>query len=277
EQTPMCELFAMTCSKPATVTYSLNEFALHGGSKYKNNSGWGIAYFRDRDALTIKEPEPASDSPWVDFIANQGVESDCVIAHVRLATVGQPSLENTHPFRRALGRRTHVFAHNGTLHGLHDQQDLAELDRKPIGSTDSELSFCILLERMNSVWGDGSEIPDVKQRLDVFAEFASEMAEYGSSNFLYSDGDALFVHGHRRIYEENGGFSEPRAPGLSMRNCVACQQGPEWDVAGCHISMGHQKTMLFASVPLDDVGWEPLPERTAIAASLGEEVARVQT
>ena len=273
----MCELFAMSCSKPATVTYSLNEFALHGGSKYKNNSGWGIAYFRDRDALTIKEPEPASDSPWVEFIANQGVESDCVIAHVRLATVGQPSLENTHPFRRALGRRTHVFAHNGTLHGLHDHQDLTKLDRKPIGSTDSELAFCVLLERMDPVWGDGSEIPDVKQRLNVFAEFASEMAEFGSSNFLYSDGDALFVHGHRRIYEENGGFSEPRAPGLSMRNCIACQQGPEWDVAGCHISMGHQKTMLFASVPLDDTGWEPLPERTAIAAIHGEEVARVRT
>ena len=273
----MCELFAMTCSKPASVTYSLNEFALHGGSKYKNNSGWGIAYFDKRDALTIKEAEPASDSPWVDFIAKQGVKSDCVIAHVRLATVGGSNLENTHPFRRALGRRTHVFAHNGTLHGLHDKYDIAEMDRMPIGSTDSELAFCILLDRMKLLWGDGSGTPDIRSRLDLFAEFASEMAELGSSNFLYSDSDALFVHGHRRIYEENGGFSDPRAPGLSMRNCVACQQGPEWDVEGCHISMGHQKTTLFASVPLDETGWEPLPERTAIVASKGVELARLQT
>ncbi|MEM9331897.1 MAG: class II glutamine amidotransferase [Pseudomonadota bacterium] len=273
----MCELFAMTCRQPAAVTYSLNEFALHGGSKYKNNSGWGIAYFRDRDALTIKEAEPASNSPWVDFISKQGVESDCVIAHVRLATVGQPSMENTHPFRRALGRRTHIFAHNGTLHGLHEKHHLTELDRMPIGNTDSELAFCILLDRMRDLWGDGGVVPDVNKRLQIFAEFASEMADIGSANFLYSDSDALFVHGHRRIYEENGGFSEPRAPGLSMRNCVACQQGPEWDVEGCHISMGHQKTMLFASVPLDEVGWEPLPERTALAAFKGEEIARVRT
>ncbi len=273
----MCELFAMTCSEPASITYSLNEFALHGGQKYKNNSGWGIAYFRDRDALTIKEPEPASDSPWVDFIAKQGVQSDCVIAHVRLATLGEPCMENTHPFRRALGRRTHIFAHNGTLHDIHDDVDMTELKYMPIGSTDSELAFCVLMERMHSLWRENDDLPEIEARLDIFAGFASEMAERGSANFLYSDSDALFVHGHRRIYEENGGFSEPRAPGLSMRNCVACQEGPEWDVAGCHISMGHQKTMLFASVPLDETGWDPLPERTAIAARGGEEIARVAT
>lgn len=271
----MCELFAMSCSRPATVNYSLQEFALHGGSKYKNNSGWGIAYFQDKEALTIKEVEPASDSAWVDFISKQGLSSDCVIAHVRLATVGEPALENTHPFRRALGRRMHVFAHNGTLRGLHDKYPIHEREQMPVGVTDSELAFCILLDRLRDLWGDGSDMPDVSERLKYFAEFADEMSELGSSNFLYSDGDALFVHSHRRIYEENGGFSEPRAPGLSVRNCVACQQGPEWEVDGCHISIGDQKSTLFASVPLDEVGWEPIPEKTAIAVQKGLEVGRV--
>ncbi len=273
----MCELFAMSCSKPADVTYSLNEFALHGGSKYKNNSGWGIAYFKDKDALIIKEAEPASDSAWVNFIANQGVSSDCVIAHVRLATVGKPVLQNTHPFRQPLGRRMHAFAHNGTLRGIHDDFTIAELGHMPIGDTDSELAFCLLMERMKELWKDGSTIPDKQERLELFAKFASDMAHYGSSNFLYSDGDTLFVHAHRRIYEEYGGFSDPRAPGLSIRNCVACQQGPEWSVDGCNIKIGHQKSILFASVPLDEEGWEPLPEQTAIAVSKGEEVGRIST
>ena len=35
--------------------------------------------------------------------------------------------------------------------------------------------------------------------------------------------------------------------------------------------------MIFASVPLDDFGWEPLPEGTALAVRLGEEVARRST
>lgn len=273
----MCELFAMSCSKPADVTYSLNEFALHGGSKYKNNSGWGIAYFQDKDALIIKEAQPASDSAWVNFIANEGVSSDCVIAHVRLATVGEPLLQNTHPFRMTLGRRMHAFAHNGTLHGLHDDSAISDLSHMPIGETDSELAFSLLLERMKVLWGDGSNMPAPSERLKVFAEFASDMAKYGSSNFLYSDGDTLFVHAHRRIFEEEGGFSDPRAPGLSIRNCVACQQGPEWGVDGCNIKMGKQKSILFASVPLDEEGWEPLPEQTAIAVSKGEEIGRIST
>ena len=269
----MCELFAMSCSKPSPLSYSLTEFARHGGMSYQNNSGWGIAYFQDRDALVVREASPASDSPWVKFIAEQGLASNCVIAHVRLATVGEPMLHNTHPFRRALGRRTHIFAHNGTLNGLHDRYPSQHLRRMPVGETDSELAFCLLLERLEESWGDGSQIPAVTDRLAVFTEFALEMSTLGSANFLYSDGDTLFVHAHRRIYEENGGFSEPRAPGLSMRDCVACQQGPNWDVEGCHIELADQRTILFASVALETDGWTSIPEGTALAVKDGHVMA----
>jgi len=271
----MCELFAMSCSKPSAVTYSLHEFARHGGLTYHNKSGWGIAYFEDRDALVIKEAEPASDSPWVDFIADQGITSHCVIAHVRLASVGEPALQNTHPFRRALGRHVHVFAHNGTLQELAERYPPNRLEPMPVGDTDSELAFTLLLERLQPLWGDGARIPDVADRLGIFAAFAKEMAVLGTANFLYSDGDALFVYASKRVYEENGSFSEPRAPGLSMRNCVTCQQGPEWRVEGCHIRMSDQRTILFASVPLDETGWVPIPEGTAIAVRRGEEAGRI--
>lgn len=271
----MCELFAMSCSKPSAVTYSLHEFARHGGLTYANKSGWGIAYFEDRDALVIKEAEPASGSPWVTFIGEQGITSHCVIAHVRLASVGAPTLENTHPFRRALGRHVHVFAHNGTLAGLAERYPPARRERLPVGDTDSELAFVLLLERLRPLWGDGSGIPDVADRLRVFAAFAAEMRGLGTANFLYSDGDTLFVHANKRVYEENGGFSEPRPPGLSLRNCIACAQGRDWGVAGCNVHMGDERTILFASVPLDASGWEPIPEGTAIAVRGGEEVGRV--
>ena len=273
----MCELFALSSSKPASVTYSLREFALHGGKTYKNNSGWGIAYFKDRDAMLVKEAEPASDSPWVDFIANQAIESSCVIAHVRLATIGTPTLQNTHPFRRALGRHTHVFAHNGTLHGLHDKYSSDLLVNQPLGDTDSELAFCLLIERLTPIWTQSGKSPSIAQRLDVFSDFACEMASYGSANFLYSDGDVLFVHAHRRIYEEDNGFSDPRPPGLSMRSCMTCQESPEWGVQGCHVALADQQTILLASVPLDESGWEPLPEGVAIALCEGREVGRIAT
>ena len=56
----MCELFAMSSRQPATVTFSLEEFARHGGRSAPHKDGWGIAYVQDRDAWVIKETAPAS-------------------------------------------------------------------------------------------------------------------------------------------------------------------------------------------------------------------------
>ncbi len=273
----MCELLAISSQRPSAVTYSLSEFAKHGGLTHGNKSGWGIAYFHDRDAFLVKEAEPASDSPWVQFIASQELASTTVLAHVRLATVGQPALHNTHPFRRALGGRTHVFAHNGTIKGLPERYPIEALDRDPVGETDSEHAFCLLLERLGPLWRGAEAPPSVEARLEVFTAFAAEAKSLGTANFLYADGDTLFVHAHKRVYEENGGFSDARAPGLSVKNCRSSASAPDWACDGLNLRLGDERTMIFASVPLDDFGWEPLPEGTALAVRLGEEVARRST
>ena len=39
---------------------------------------------------------------------------------------------------------------------------------------------------------------------------------------------------------------------------------------GMHLELGSQRTVLLASVPLDEYGWEPLPECTAVALQHGE-------
>jgi len=268
----------MSSRNPSTLNYSLHEFSKHGGLTHANKSGWGIAYYEDDDVFLVKEALPASASPLAKYISDEARESTCVIAHVRLATTGSNSLKNTHPFRRALGRRTHVFAHNGDLKGLHDEYTDPFPHYEPIGETDSELAFCILLERLFSYWTQNkASTPSLNDRLSVFADFASEMSNRGSANFLYSDGDALFVHAHKRMYEENGAFSEPRAPGLSIRNCVDCQNGPEYKYDGLNVSLADQVTTIVASVPLDDFGWEALPEGVVIAIRNGKEIARVYT
>ena len=87
----MCELFGVSSSAPVQVKYSLHAFAEHGGLIHPNKSGWGIAYHEGKDALLIKEPEPASDSPWVRFIETQPLTSTCIVAHVRYATAGAPA------------------------------------------------------------------------------------------------------------------------------------------------------------------------------------------
>lgn len=269
----MCELLGVSASKPVRVTYSLHEFAEHGGRLHPNKAGWGIAFYEGRDALLIKEPEPAADSPWVRFIETQPLTSTMVMAHVRHATVGRPSLMNTHPFRRELGGRVHLFAHNGSLHGIERHLPLRTGRYRPVGETDSEHAFCALLERLATLWGSSGELPSLDARLGVVAALAAELRELGTANFLFSDGDVLFAHAHERNWDLGGGrLSEARPPGLSIASHRDLStRGLEVSPAGRD---GHD-VLYVASVPLTEHGWTPLPEGTLLALRRGKEVARV--
>ena len=272
----MCELFAMSSRQPSAVTYSLREFAANGSALRSNRHGWGIAYTHDRDAFTIKEPLSAADSPWVDFVAENSVKSKCVIAHVRHATRGAHTLENTHPFRRVLGRQLHLFAHNGTLKDI-DGACPREMTYLPVGETDSELAFCLLLDRLKPLWDAHRGPPPLERRMAEFRAFSAEMSMLGAANFLYFDGDALFVHAHRRIYEEQGRPTPPRPPGLQIKDWSRAALEPDYGAPGLRVDVHDPQTIMLASVPLDGQGWEPLPEGTALAIGEGAELMRVGT
>ena len=272
----MCELFAMSSRQPSAVTYSLREFAANGSALRSNRHGWGIAYTHDRDAFTIKEPLSAADSPWVDFVAENSVKSKCVIAHVRHATRGAHTLENTHPFRRVLGRQLHLFAHNGTLKDIEDACPAA-MTYAPVGETDSELAFCLLLDRLKPLWLESGGPPPLADRMGLFRAFSAEMATLGAANFLYFDGDALFVHAHRRIHEEEGRPTPPKPPGLQIKDWSRSPVEPDYAPQGLRVDVHDPQTIMLASVPLDTAGWEPLPECTVLAVRDGAELMREST
>lgn len=272
----MCELFGMASGSPSRVTYSLEEFSRHGGQSYRNKDGWGIALYQARDAYLFKEPDPASDSALAQLVSRNAHPTNYLLAHVRLATSGEPALHNTHPFRRTQHGRVHHFAHNGDLHGLKEQLSDTAVAKEAIGDTDSELAFLHLLDRLSAL--NGAHPSTVEERFAIFTSFAADMAKLGPANFLYSDGDALFVHAHKRRYElPDGTRSEPRAPGLHMRNCFASNDGEQWNTTGAKITDLDPHTILFASVPLNDDGWEELPEGCAIVVRDGREVGRQRT
>jgi len=268
----MCELFGLSSSAPVQVKYSLHAFAEHGGLIHPNKSGWGIVYHEGRDALLIKEPAPASDSPWVRFVETQPLTSTCIVAHVRYATAGAPSFANTHPFIRELGGRMHFFAHNGGLGRIWDTLSLGSDGFHPVGETDSEYAFCVLLERLAPLWRGANGPPPLPARLGIVAETAGALRKLGSANFLYSDGDVLFAHAHERHWDEGDGrFSEPRPPGLSLAS-----RG-ELLTKGLHVTVPDSDTdaLFLASVPLTEEGWSPLPEGTVLALRNGNEEARI--
>ncbi|MFN7085500.1 MAG: class II glutamine amidotransferase [Burkholderiales bacterium] len=254
----MCELFAMSSNAPATVSYSLEEFSRHGGLTGPHKDGWGIAYYVQGDVRLVKEPLPASDSACLRFIQDRPFSSALVISHIRKATQGVRTLTNCQPFVRELGGAMHVFAHNGNLDTQRWREQPAGCHR-PVGDTDSEHAFCVLLGRLAPLWLRADRVPPLDERVSVVAAFAQEMRELGPANFLYADGEVLFAHGHKRMH---GGHSV-RPPGLHVicRRCA--RQMAAVDTAGIAIvsAGGEQHVTLVASVPLTpEPGWRALGE-----------------
>lgn len=231
----------MSALRPTSIRASLGELARHGGDTGPHRDGWGVAYMQDGDAFLLREPEAAHASELLGFVQQRDPRSDLVIAHVRHATQGDRLLRNTQPFARELGGRTHLFAHNGMLPGIERDRRFRARWTRPVGETDSEHAFCALIDRMRPLWDRG--VPSFGERFEEVVAFAEELRTLGPANFLYSDGEMIYAHGHRRRSE--AGAIEP--PGLH----VLCRQ--------C-VESGAQQVALVASVPLTNERWRPLAE-----------------
>lgn len=262
----MCELFAMSSSRPAAITYSMREFSRHGGLTADNADGWGIAYLEHGDARVFRDVDAAADSPYLRFVTNREFQSEIVVSHIRKATQGEIALRNTQPFVRELGGRIHLFAHNGDLHGV-DQQPALQLARhQPIGETDSEYAFCALLGRLSHLWSDPESMPGLAERYRVVADFARDIGPLGPANFVYTDGDAVFLHGNQRKDPRD---RVVRPPGLHLL-CRSCTAGDsELQTPGLTVGAATQHVVLAASIPLTDEHWVALDEGEVVVLQHG--------
>ncbi len=267
----MCELLGLSSNVPATVNVSLPKLAEHGRVSGTYNDGWGVGYYEGPDVRLMKDSAAVGDSEWIQFIANHDLRSPLVIAHTRKATRGTRSYPNAQPFVRELAGRAHLFAHNGDLPGIFKSTGFETARFNPIGETDSELAFCVLLDRMAAVWTAANAKPTLRQRFLVVSSFAAELRKLGPANFLYSDGELLFAHGHRRKHADTGKIE---APGLvsAQRRCRQDTIGSA--ASGLSIRGDNQQVALFASVPLTNEPWAPLAEGELVAACAGQLVAR---
>lgn len=237
----------------------------------------GPPFARTGTRRCFAEPRAAGDSPLVRFLETQAPSTTLAISHIRRATRGAISLSDTQPFAQQLAGRMHVFAHNGDLPGIEESIPLAFDRYRPLGTTDSEHAYCVLLERIQELWGSSSLVPPLDRRLAVIAQFAADLRRLVPANFLYADGDTLFAHGHRRI--QPTGSILPPGLFLLSRRCAHADEAVHG--RGVSVAEGFQEVLLIASVALTEEKWRPFSEGELVAVSAGRLVgtdsARVQS
>ncbi|QIT55262.1 hypothetical protein HC341_08625 [Aquisalimonas sp. 2447] len=245
----MCELLGMSARYPSALDTSLELFRPRGGQVGPHADGWGLAFFEGRTARIYKEPIPASESQCLEFLQGYGLQSDTVIAHIRKANppgVGR-AYANTHPFEREAEGRSWVFAHNGVLPGI---QEYAPGRYLPMGDSDSEWAFCLLMEAIHDCITHTGRLGNIDQTLRCLEPVISGINALDEFNFLLGNGEHLFVHAHSELH-------------MLSRHCR---------INGCD-----QQVRLIATKPLSDEPWQCLLPNTLLVLRAGEVVRERQT
>ena len=149
----MCRLFGMSGGeRPLRATFWLLEAPDSLAQQSRHNpDGYGIAtYDHDGRAVIDKRAAAAYEDELFAREAKE-LESPTFVAHVRYASTGGKTLENTHPFEQ----RNRVFAHNGYIGNLPAlDARLGPATELVHGETDSERYFALITSEIAANRGD---------------------------------------------------------------------------------------------------------------------------
>lgn len=174
----MCQLFGFSYNG---VNTDFSDKFMEFRSRGKHNPhAWGAALWADttHGPLVVRDPHPANTSRAAALIAS--LEARTLIAHVRYGTVKPlDSVVNAHPFVANVNGKDWAFAHNGFLRGV---EEALSVNYAPIGTTDSEQFFSVLVDYLNTG----------KSHAAMIASAAKKYARAGKLNFLLSNGEEFY-------------------------------------------------------------------------------------
>jgi predicted glutamine amidotransferase len=203
----MCRLFGFRSNVRERVHQSLvseKNSLLRQSQEHKD--GWGIAYYEQGPMPAVAHGlGPAHQDPEFERVSSL-VDSHAVLAHIRLASIGEIALRNTHPF--LFGRW--AFAHNGTLREFEQYRESVERAIAPHfrdqlrGDTDSERCFHLFLTQLAELGGiDDPPIDRVACALAKTVKFVVDLGDMRdgklcSTNFLVTDGQLMVATRRQR-------------------------------------------------------------------------------
>lgn len=259
----MCRLYGFRATAPTkvecTLVHAQNALMVQSRQDMaglSNDHGWGVATYEDHFPHVAKMAWAAYQGEQFRRAAAR-VHSRCVMAHVRRATIGPPTLVNTHPFTHA----EWTFAHNGTVpsfdHVRPNMLDaMASEHRAAIaGVTDSEHVFRLIM----SLYDRDPSRPlletlseSVQRVVDMCLE-ASPQAKIGLNTIL-TDGERLVGTrlGRTLYYIERDGIYDCEVCGYPH-----ARQDPQ----------RAYRAVVVASEPISQEVWHEMPERSVYAVT----------
>jgi glutamine amidotransferase len=243
----MCRLFGLTAgaARIRATFWLLDAPDSLDVQSHRNTDGAGIGFFDAAgQPVVAKQPEAAFSDQQFTHEAQQA-ESSVFVAHVRWATAGGRTVQNTHPFVMD-GR---IMAHNGGF------GELSELDKQlgrytslVLGDTDSERYFALITQETDAHGGD------VGAGITAAASWIAERLPVSALNtIIAAPGElwALRYPGQHALHIlERPAGPGPGEPGLHVRSSTSSVHAPE---------LARAASVVIASEQLDgESGWRML-------------------
>ncbi|KAL3945466.1 MAG: hypothetical protein SGBAC_000437 [Bacillariaceae sp.] len=207
-----CQLLGMNCATPTDFNFSFSGFCKRGGETDIHQDGWGMVIYESGGLRQFHDAEAASTSALADFVCGLPIRTLNMMSHIRFATVGEVNLSNVHPFRREMWGIDFCFSHNGEVplfdhNPNHCLTSLQEEDAggedcekvcyyNPVGSTDSEATFCAILNALRQKHDKLPSLPVLYDSLQKLCEEIVDSDPEGTIlNFLLTCGShSLWVY-----------------------------------------------------------------------------------
>ena len=244
----MCRLFALSGgSEPVSAeVWLLDAPDSLAVQSHRNPDGTGLGTF-DASGRPIVQKQPISAYADTAFACEARQErSRTFLGHVRFATAGALTVENTHPFEQE--RR--LFAHNGVLAGLPELEAELGADLALVkGQTDSERLFALITRETRRREGD------VRAGIVAAVEWIAANLPIYSLNLIVTTDTSLFAlrypEGNTLYLLERGAGGTSGAAPLRHRSSLGTRVRSE--------EAARRPVVVLASEPMDDdPGWRPL-------------------
>lgn len=225
-----------------------------------NGDGFGIGWYApeiNNEPITFVSVNPAWSNRNLRNLAPK-IKTDCMIAHVRAASVGDVSESNCHPFNY----KNLLMAHNG---GVEEFGKIKRFLREPLtnelynwikGQTDSEHIFALLLNNLfkNSSSVNPEAVADAFEK--TFQMLKALMKKYGIIEPAYLNmvvTNGLFIVATRYV-------SDPKEEPLTMYHSEGGRYVVEDGNTRLEAPMDEDNAVLVVSEKLtDDKDWTMIP------------------
>jgi len=225
-----------------------------------NGDGFGIGWYApdiDHEPVTFVSVNPAWNNRNLRNLAPK-VKTNCLLAHVRAATVGDVSESNCHPFQY----KNILMAHNG---GVEEFGKIKRHLRDPLsdelynwikGQTDSEHLFAYLLNHLFSKHKKITPEVVVDSFEHMFRDVKKLMAQYGIKEEAYMN--MAFTNGEFIVASRY--VTDPKKEALTLYHSEGSRFVVEDGITRLEAPQDDDSAVLVVSEKLsDDKDWTMIP------------------